>query len=182
MPTKIKYTWELMHGDANHYNKESLILTDENDIKFFNYVIELEFVSQDCEGLIFEKEEYDENDNYKENEYYKKELISLFKKSKIYKDDYNYENSNDDDILANINDYLSDIKYIVSDVTCDGFNYASIYNVNKKEIINKPKDKNVYIVCNNDDNIVKIFKNKKKAEKFIETNNMLYSIKQIILE
>jgi len=181
MSAKIKYTWELMHGDADHYDKESIILTDENDIKFFDYVIDLNFESRDCEGLIFEKEEYDDNDEYKENEYYKKELISLFKKSKIYKNDYDYNNSNNDNILISINDYLSDINYIMSDATCDGFHYASINDIKRTEIKNKPKDKNIYVVCDNN-NIVKIFKNKKKAEKFIINNNMLYIIKEIILE
>jgi hypothetical protein len=34
-----------MHGDADHYDNESLILSDENEINFFDYLNSLEFDS-----------------------------------------------------------------------------------------------------------------------------------------
>jgi len=179
---KIKYTWELMHGDGDHYDNKSLTLTDENDIKFFDYVIDLGFDNYDCKGLLFEK--YDENDDViedEEDENKKQILINLFKNSKIYKEDYEQYNDSKDinNIFGYINDYLSDINYIESDVTCDGWHYANIRDIDRKEIIDKPKDKNVYVVFDNTD-IIEIFKSKKKAEKFIKDTN--YIIKSIELK
>ncbi|MCX7813845.1 MAG: hypothetical protein N2250_09380 [Pseudothermotoga sp.] len=55
MDNKVKYTWQLMHGDADHYDNESLTLSNPNDIVFFDYITNLSF---DCwDGLIFDDED-----------------------------------------------------------------------------------------------------------------------------
>ena len=36
---KVKYSWELIHGDADHFDKESVVLENEYDIAFFDYVL-----------------------------------------------------------------------------------------------------------------------------------------------
>jgi hypothetical protein len=115
--SKIKYTWTLMHGDAGHYDKESLTLTDEKDIAFFDYVISLKFERYDCEGLVFEGEKD------------KLHLIELYKNTEYFDSEFAED---DEQIMEQITDLLRDWDYIASDCTTGGFHFAKIQDVKRK--------------------------------------------------
>lgn len=122
MTKKVKYTWELMHGDGDHYDKYNLTLCTENEIKFFDYVISLNFESYDCIGF--------NNINKKAKE----KLLKLFKET-IW-----YITSDLADDLYWVHDALRNLNYIDNDLTCED-HYARIQYVNRKELKEKKTNK-----------------------------------------
>lgn len=153
---KVRYTWEIMHGDADHYDYEKLILTDKNEIAFFDFIIKLPFNRN--QGVVYNEEE-------------KEKLYELLKNIEEY-NECDLEN----DLRYYFNDILYDWNYLKGDCTCDGMYYASTSNVERKKLSEKPKKQNIFIVYTNtnDPLIAKIFKTKKKALEFIENNKGLY--------
>jgi len=108
---KVKYTWELMHGDADHYDHEEIILEDEGDIALFDFVTSLDFNE---DGIIVYEE-----------------LFELLEKSKTYKEYDEDRNMDCDNVL---NDILRDWEYYKNDITADGNYYATVTSVDREEL------------------------------------------------
>lgn len=118
MNKRVKYEWELMHGDGDHYDRRKIMLSNENDINFFDYVTSLKFEENDCVGF----------DDVEESE--KIKLYELYKLTQWY----NAEISTDMNWEYNMMETLTDdIGYISSDITSGGWHYAQITYFKRKE-------------------------------------------------
>lgn len=125
MARKVKYRWKLLHGDDGVYEFGNTILSKEEDINFFDYVLKLNFNHANCEGF----------DNILEEE--KTKLIKLFDKTfSFYKnwnsDEFSESLCNNKGDLNDIYNELMSINYIVKDFHSVG-NYAKIKMLERKE-------------------------------------------------
>jgi len=112
---KVKYTWELMHGDADQYDHEEIILEDDGDIALFDFIISLDFNE---DGIICDEE-----------------LFELLKKSKTYKE---YDEDGTRDCDDTLNDILRDWDYYKNDLTAGGDYYATVTSVDREELVDHP--------------------------------------------